>query len=229
MTKCLTWRKREDHFHRSAVHFGLWHKYKPIREIYVEILNRYNIVLNDDTCAENILWWISRHRERSVSTRAQGENVFHRTIVNMLEMSFTLIHQLLPPLTNVSIWSSSKIILITQPCTCFWVWFPWLHTSAQITNIWQDSSFCGNQTSHNTTERSTLLCRKEPRHLGFQSAEYEKLALVLLSPYSHVPPARKGLVIRVAGSYSAATSRQDPQSSRTIKKSPTWSDICLRE
>lgn len=77
-----------------------------------------------------------------------------------------------PTPDHVSISSAGEIILIIQPCTCFWVWFPWLHTSAQITHIWQDSSFCGNQTSHNTT--NWALCavvQERSRHLGFQSAE----------------------------------------------------------
>lgn len=154
------------------------------------------------TCIEKILWRISGRRERHMSSRAQGENVLHRTIVNMLKMSFTLIHQLLPPLTNVSIWSSSKIILITQPCTCFWVWFPWLHTSAQITNIWQDSSFCGNQTSHNTNWTLYTVVQERTASSRVSECRVWETTLVLLSPYSPVPPARKGLVIRVAGSYS---------------------------
>lgn len=203
MTKCFTWRKK-DHLHISTVHFGLWHKCKPIKEIYLGILSRYKTM----THTKKILWFLSGHRERCMNTRAQGENVLYRTIVNMLEMSFTLIHQLLPPLTSVSIWSSSEIILITQPCTCFWVWFPWLHTSAQITNIWQDSSFCGNQTSHNTNW--TLYAVVQERTASSQVSECRVWETrfsytLLLQPYAS---AGKGLVIRVIGSYSTPTSNK---------------------
>lgn len=115
--------------------------------------------------------------------------------------------------------SSSKIISVTQPCTCFWVWFPWLHTPVQITNIWQDSSFCGNQTSHNTNwtlytvlqERTASSrvseCRAWETCLGFSShlamclqpgkglqSEWKAPPILLPPPdriHSHQEPAHK--------------------------------------
>lgn len=150
-------------------------------------------------------------------------------MVNMLEMSFTLIHQLLPPLTSVSIWSSSKIIPITQPCTCFWVWFPWLHTSAQITNIWQDSSFCGNQTSHNTNW--TLYAVVQERTASSQVSECRVWETHFSSalPLQPCASARKGLVIRVTDSFLLPPPDKTHHHQEPAQKSPVWSDICLKE
>lgn len=104
--------------------------------------------------------------------------------------------------------SLSEIVLIIQPCTCFWVWVPDCILQRRLHIFGRISLSVGTRQVITATTRSTLLCGTEPVISGFR---VQRLRNTLRSDSplkQHEPPGRA--LIRVTGSCSTDAPRQDP-------------------
>lgn len=95
-----------------------------------------------------------------------------------------------------------------QPCACFWVWVPDCILQRRSHIFGRISLSVGTRQVITATTRCTLLCGKEPVISGFRVQRLRNTLRAGSPLKQRVPPGRA--LIRVTGSCSTDTPRQDP-------------------